>query len=674
MPITLGLLALALIGTQALTLGYMSKTVAYPVCIGIAALIGFSGLVSFPLSKRRMAWLFAVLGAVFVVKWRVMPLAVPGGAPIFPADYAAMHALAQYLLLAQVLICFVITRPASGRQWDLLSLPLCGVVVMAGAADYIAQKGEHRAFLVLSLVFSALFALYYAAVRGPALGVRRGFVRYAVSGLVLLVALAAGAGMSVGLSGNIQELDRLLFSFAEPFIPGRGTGFSGQAKLDSIRNWKSQGGAKPMLRVESATAPGYLRACAFEKYTGKEWVKPKGSDTLKPTRHLPEGVTRKAGNTFVLRERLHAPWHTMDVWPDASIRQAAFMPVDTACVQVPVAAVIGDENHCVTIRDMPADKPYRVTASSGPVDDAPSDDMRARYTAVPPDVASEVRALADGIMEGRDTPSAKIAAVEAYFHDNYDYTLGIEIPAGRDPLVHFLLEKPAAHCEYFASGAAILLRLGGVPCRYVTGFVVWEENRYGGYWLARSRHAHAWVEAWDDALGWTVVEATPAAGLIESQRTSALGSLFDYARFLTRKLVALFRDKGVAALRTIAAALFKAVVFTTPGRIALALFAITLIARRLARLKRKPRETVTPEVTALRGLLKEMDRRAKKRGLHRRPNETLDQFATRILDAGTGDAWHEHAASWYRHYTHVRYGAQTDADALDVLRQTMGDW
>ena len=44
---------------------------------------------------------------------------------------------------------------------------------------------------------------------------------------------------------------------------------------------------------------------------------------------------------------------------------------------------------------------------------------------------------------------------------------------------HFLFERKAGHCEYFASAMVILLRSAGVPTRLVNGFVGVEWNEWG---------------------------------------------------------------------------------------------------------------------------------------------------------------------------------------------------
>ena len=56
----------------------------------------------------------------------------------------------------------------------------------------------------------------------------------------------------------------------------------------------------------------------------------------------------------------------------------------------------------------------------------------------------------------------------------------------------------------------LLLRVMGVPARYVTGFRGGDWNSVGGYVAVRDDRAHAWAEAFLPDAGWVRVDATPA--------------------------------------------------------------------------------------------------------------------------------------------------------------------
>ncbi|MFO1076934.1 MAG: transglutaminaseTgpA domain-containing protein [Planctomycetota bacterium] len=72
----------------------------------------------------------------------------------------------------------------------------------------------------------------------------------------------------------------------------------------------------------------------------------------------------------------------------------------------------------------------------------------------------------------------------------------------------FLIGSGAGHCEYFATALAIMLRCQGIPCRLVGGYLLAEHSADGAL-VARSRHAHAWVEALLPGGTWLTLDATP---------------------------------------------------------------------------------------------------------------------------------------------------------------------
>lgn len=65
-----------------------------------------------------------------------------------------------------------------------------------------------------------------------------------------------------------------------------------------------------------------------------------------------------------------------------------------------------------------------------------------------------------------------------------------------DPIVDFLINHKSGHCEYYATGLALMLRSQGIPCRLVTGFRGGDYNGLGGFYTVQEKHAHVWVEAY----------------------------------------------------------------------------------------------------------------------------------------------------------------------------------
>ena len=77
---------------------------------------------------------------------------------------------------------------------------------------------------------------------------------------------------------------------------------------------------------------------------------------------------------------------------------------------------------------------------------------------------------------------------------------------GEDFVEQFLREG-RGYCVHFATAGTLLLRMQGIPARYVTGYTALLD-RYGRATVADSA-AHAWVEIYIDGFGWYPVEMTP---------------------------------------------------------------------------------------------------------------------------------------------------------------------
>ena len=103
-----------------------------------------------------------------------------------------------------------------------------------------------------------------------------------------------------------------------------------------------------------------------------------------------------------------------------------------------------------------------------------------------------------------------VARVRAYFGEGFSYTLKLQGAS----IEQFLDVEKRGHCEYFATATVLLLRAGGVPARYNTGFALSEYNAALKQWRVRGIHGHAWASAWINGQ-WQVVETTPP-GWLES--------------------------------------------------------------------------------------------------------------------------------------------------------------
>jgi len=170
-------------------------------------------------------------------------------------------------------------------------------------------------------------------------------------------------------------------------------------------------------------------------------------------------------------------------------------------------------------------------------------------------------------------------------------------------VAEFLFEKKRGYCEYFASAAAVLLRLQGIPTRYVAGFNVTDDNRRAGHYVVRESHAHAWIEVALPGAGWVEADPTPATQFAEIHPPAdrdRLGDALEWLRATWAELAArMAGGDTLELLRWVARELWASVRQRPLAVVAIGVLAALWAARaRLARLaarrRRALRVTVEP--------------------------------------------------------------------------------
>ena len=142
-------------------------------------------------------------------------------------------------------------------------------------------------------------------------------------------------------------------------------------------------------------------------------------------------------------------------------------------------------------------------------------------------VPTEQQKFLDNIVPEELSPVEAIAFVQNYFTD-FRYSLyQPDQKIQQNPLIHFMRDRKAGHCEYFASATAIMLRHLGIPSRYVIGYSIQEWSEDLSMYIVRERHAHAWAIAFLNNE-WVVVDTTPSEwASMEENESSWLQPLWD---------------------------------------------------------------------------------------------------------------------------------------------------
>jgi transglutaminase-like putative cysteine protease len=395
-------------------------------------------------------------------------------------------------------------EPPPGLRFQPLLVLQAGIVFLTACNTYDDRYIRFFAPLFIGSTLLALHDIRFRADRGKrfvALPPRRV--------LALLLVVACGGALHFGIIANKEQIQswglrmmrRRLFETA---------GISNQPTLGSTFNL--QGSTRRVLRIEGALNDPHLRAAAFDTYSGGRWSPPLDTRTKEP---FPETSTAAKPSTHIAR-----------VTKLVDLDHLILAPLNAAAIVPQVGSSFDWDETLGPLRcDDPAPYSYDIAWSDegtelgvplhqGVLCAPPSRAALKTLLAVAPEIDPRVRALARRITKNAPDPADKIEAVATYLltHNKYSRTT----KRGRgDPVSSFILEGKAAHCEYFASAAAILLRCAGVPARYATGFLAHETE--GDITTVRQRDAHAWTEAYLSGVGWIVVDATPADGTPEAQ-------------------------------------------------------------------------------------------------------------------------------------------------------------
>lgn len=141
--------------------------------------------------------------------------------------------------------------------------------------------------------------------------------------------------------------------------------------------------------------------------------------------------------------------------------------------------------------------------------------VREHYLEVPEELQALLEPLGT-VDVGTQGYEAAIYKVRSYFVSRgFQYKLDAVKATDEDFIRSFLYRK-TGYCIHYASAAVMMFRSMGIPARYAEGFVVkgsdyTETLNHYDYYEVPDRNAHAWVEIYENGVGWVPVEVTPGA-------------------------------------------------------------------------------------------------------------------------------------------------------------------
>ncbi|UCG56580.1 MAG: transglutaminase domain-containing protein [Phycisphaerales bacterium] len=655
---------------------WVSGDIAYPAILCMLGLLGLQRRLTWDIRPERRvikSLLMLLLAIAFALHYRYARV------PNEQAVVFAWQTIARYFLASMILMLFL------GRPGRLpSSLGFFHVAITISAGQVLLLDGMRVPFRLSELISVILLVLYATTARtsNDTLAAERvgRTSRRLASGLILVAAVNCGWITSSILYANVETLylpgwfwrGSIALGGAPDGVPH--VGFSRSGKLSSVLSIKGDQDTTPVLRITCEESPGYLRARAFDVYRQSEWYDLSAAEEILPDQSRPFGMYFVGRtNVFRLDERDAAECNYMTIRHEFRFANEAFTPLGTSFLGAQLNLLLRDDDDIVYTRNSRSGLKYRIGYNQSTHQKRPAGIVR-RMLNIPVQLDPRVRRLASGIFAGRSTTTEKIDAVVNYFQTNYTYQLGLEVPAGRDKLTYFLLEGSTGYCEYFASGAVMLLRLAGVPTRYVTGFLVTEKDAETTSWIARNMDAHAWAEAWDQERNeWTIVEATPQEGPAMASAAEQLEDTSGGTTTILRQLLKALYRYGLFGLLSW--------LFMSRGllgsSLALAVFGgatlfLILCWRRNHKKSKGQTQTRTardPGLVILHKALARMDRKVAAAGSRRDFAETLHAFSKRLRVRDSGDGLWTRISNWYLEYADLRYRRTVSTERLQRLQQ-----
>jgi hypothetical protein len=620
----------------------------------------------FTCSRDQWAVLVVVLAMFCGLHQYVAPFDVDREPMIFPGSMALP--VTEFIILIQVLAFF--RRSTEDRLPAFL--PGAGAIYLIIVTDVMPREPAQRAMLLALVTAFIVSATLFLILRSTSARAGERLVskrRFATIGAVSAVACMTWVSASL-LYDYGSRLDTLLAQSWFRRVVGIDFGFSTVARLGTVARCKTFRSDSVALRISSNDPPGYLRGKAFDEFYNSDWISSSGGRLVQPTDTILPGMTPPlpGEHLFHLQEGRKTSRCVDVTWSQKDLGELLFAPLGAVGVKTSTITVSVNRHDVAQTVNNLLETPYQVAISDERLTDALTPELKARLLKIPRTLDPRIRALATRLFASCATQDARISAVQAFFRDNFQYSLEIDIPRGKEPLAFFLFENRSGDCEYFATAAVMLLRLGGIPCRYVTGFVPSEHNDYNGTWIARNKDAHAWVEAYVEPKGWTTIEATPESGIPQQHETSSLvariwEAVTSYLRdvtFRTRRLGFLYLLKSVLSNRLLVLCLAILVAWS---------------GTRIARDWRAKRtiDSESPHQKELRRLLKLLDKVAARHQFVRRASETIGQFADRIDRAPDLNASERPMAQIYRQYAAIRFDRDWTEEKLAELCASVKD-
>ncbi len=481
--------AFVCLGCIAAGLGQRSSLVAV---LTAPSLIALRGRVDLPPALLKWMLRLAQLGALIL--WAGATILT-----VFPvAPEVVVHRIATIAAPLLVLIAGVLLLSRA-------SVPRGVLPAVAGAIIAACLDPEARYFrLVLGFAFAAFIGWLatHDDERGTPVSLRPGRIAF-----FFLTAAAVAIGTVVFLPWAQPQVEGMVLKMVDF---DASSGVSTESRLGDVEKLSLSKRIAARLYADRAVN---LRVRTFTRFDGRSWRAEFAAQQRLTPIEIPQGRFTLFDETP--GEAIGTPGSAVD----SRAREARLLvtrpqqgampaPAFTSALKVEGVEVDQLPSGVVIPTDTVA---LYAMVYRDPDTSIPEPEPGPEMLSLPESLDPRIRELAATIAPSSLPPAERAKRIQAFFQSGYRYSLNVGRFSTADPLAEFLFDKRKGYCEYFATASTLLLRLSGVPARYVTGYAVRPFQRASTHYVIRDEDAHAWSEAFLPGRGWVELDATPSA-------------------------------------------------------------------------------------------------------------------------------------------------------------------
>lgn len=254
--------------------------------------------------------------------------------------------------------------------------------------------------------------------------------------------------------------------------------------------------------TQNLTGTYYLRQQGFQMYDGTSWRIEYGGDLYAA---MDWSQLEKTGVMTVSARDIYLMKFTPYYAQGTHINPEGFTENTSR-----------DYSYDFQVFNLPADAPSaQAVASDGELHvELPIGTYPVDAISLPGQTVAWAEAVVAPLIEEQYTVKDQAEAIGAYVRSlaRYDKNTA-RMPADQTDFAKwFVTEADSGYCVHYATTATVLLRAAGIHAQYVEGYVA-RVPQEGTAVTVYEDQAHAWVEYFDPAVGWRILEATPAEGV-----------------------------------------------------------------------------------------------------------------------------------------------------------------